>query len=118
MGHREQAGTEGPKQTPTVKVGDTEGCQGLEGTPCPLHTERGRTGRSCAQRVVWMCVTEWAGVLSGKNLNVAHWVCDSLGCGQLHLENGVLEFPGCQGLQVPMLVSLSRSVLNSHQALP
>jgi hypothetical protein len=30
----------GHKQTPTAKVGDIEGCQGLEGTPFPLHRAR------------------------------------------------------------------------------
>lgn len=44
MGHREQAGTEGPKQTPTAKVEDTEGWQGLEGTSLLLHTARVRQG--------------------------------------------------------------------------
>lgn len=44
MGHREQAGTEGPEQTPTAEVGDTEGWQGLEGMPLPLHSARVRQG--------------------------------------------------------------------------
>lgn len=57
MGHREQAGTEGPKQTPTVKVGDTEGCQGLEGTPCPLRTAREREDREklCTESSADVC---------------------------------------------------------------
>lgn len=44
MGHREQAGTEGPKQTPTAKVGDMAGWQGLEGLPFLLHMARVRQG--------------------------------------------------------------------------
>jgi hypothetical protein len=72
------------------------------------------------QRVVLMCVTEWGGVLSGKNLNVPHTglVTQGLNGGSCTLKMGVLEIPGCQRFQVPVLVSLNRSVLNSHQALP
>lgn len=71
-------------------------------------------------RIVLMCATEWGGVLSGKNLTVPHagLVTQGLNGGSSTLKMGVLEFPGCQRFQVPMLVSLNRSVLNSHQALP
>lgn len=44
-------------------------------------------------------VTEWGGVLSGKNLNAAHWVCASgPGWGQLHLENRGFRVPRLPGI--------------------
>lgn len=53
------------------------------------------------QRVVAMRITEWGGVLTGKNLNAANQVCDSgPEWGQLHLEDTgfrVLRLPGIPG---------------------
>ena len=66
-----------------------------------------------------MRITEWGGVLSGKDLNAANRVCDSgPGGGSSTLKTRDSEFPGCQGFQVPMLVPLNRVVPNTHQALP
>lgn len=72
MGHREQAGTEGPKQTPTAKVGDTKGWQGLEGLPLPPHTARVKLGweRECAEEhQALKLVTREVRCQAEKNLN-------------------------------------------------
>lgn len=117
MGHREQAGTEGPEQTPTAKVGDTEGWQRLEGMPLPLHSARVRQGWGegmCRGAPGAEACHEGGEVPNRKSSMGRSQVSDSSpGWVRwlLYLENTGFRFLGLLGFQVPVPVPLSRPVL-------
>lgn len=73
-GEQEQAGQRDPKQTPTAKVGDTEGWEGAGAEfPQPAHSQSevqvGREGH--AERALKPVMREEA--LSRENLNGEKW---------------------------------------------
>ena len=108
MGHREQAGTEGPKQTPMTKVGDTRGWQGLEGTPLPLHAARVKWSwgaGACREAPSTGACHKGGEVLSREKPQWSEVRFLTQGWGWPHLENTGFGFLGLLGFQVPVLLS-------------